>query len=157
MRGPVGGVVSYTEGGKRPEGIEGDGGLYQRVSESIWRAERAKTDEEAERWWHTTSLLEAEIAAKFPAGTVEGDIARRGVVSAALAGHDAGRALLWAEMYLDEEGVTDQARETLTHMAALARVLVEAELLECAPIPTATFRFVDPEAQRAYEALSPHP
>ncbi len=72
--------------------------LNQRVTAAIFRAEGLERDAHAA--FAEVSRLEEEIAAICPAGTLEGDVARRGAVTAALSANDPQRAVNLAREYL---------------------------------------------------------
>jgi hypothetical protein len=75
-------------------------GLNSAVTAAIFHAE----DLRAKSWREFTevSRLEEEIATICPAGTLEGDVARRGAITAALSANDPIRAHDLAVRYLGE-------------------------------------------------------
>jgi hypothetical protein len=76
------------------------------VSSAIWRAEQL--DElglDTTAAWGEVSKLEEELAKKLPAKEIEGRIARRGAVRAALKSTDHVRAQDLVERYVAERGV----------------------------------------------------
>ncbi len=89
--------------------------LHSRVSDAIWRAERAEehgpgdaTDE-----WADVSSLEEKLAGIIPVSASEGRIARRGAVRAAFKAGDYARAQSLADRYMAEKGAPAALREAL--------------------------------------------
>lgn len=76
--------------------------LNQLVTVAILRAEHLPPGVERERAFVIVGQLEEAIAEICPAGTTEGDIARRGAVTAALSSGEPLKALLLATKYLKE-------------------------------------------------------
>jgi len=101
-------------------------GLNMLVTEAIWRAEELEAlGIGSELAWKEVSSLEEKLAKLHPASEPEGQIARRGAVSAALEASDYARAQALADGYLAE----DAAPESLK--AALREILGEdAEAME---------------------------
>jgi hypothetical protein len=95
--------------------------LNRRVTSAIFDAEAlAHGSWEAQCAFRTVSELEEEIATMAGAGTVEGDIARLGALTAALSAGEPLRALQLGERY-GADSLSDGAR------ARLAQLLAEAE------------------------------
>jgi hypothetical protein len=97
--------------------------LYGLVSFAIHRAERATAAGDAGLAAATfldASYLEEEIAERLPADGVEGAVARRGAVSAALNAQQYSRALEVAERYLADGQVSGALREKLVALLAEA-------------------------------------
>lgn len=77
--------------------------LNSSVTLAIFRAERFPLPSpEREMAFVEVSRLEEEIASICPSGTLEGDVARRGAITAAISSHDWLRATVLAERYLLE-------------------------------------------------------
>lgn len=77
--------------------------LNQRVTEAILFAENLQR--QSEQAFAHVSRIEEEIATICKSGTLEGDIARRGAITAALSARDPKRALRLVEQYLRETPV----------------------------------------------------
>lgn len=75
--------------------------LNQAVTLAIFRAERL-AGVERERAFVEVSNLEEQIAGICPSGTLEGDVARRGAITAAVSSRDFLRASVLVDRYLAE-------------------------------------------------------
>jgi hypothetical protein len=99
--GTLHGTCGHT-GGARMTRLDD---LYTLVTDAIFRAERLERSGQARETalaYLEVSRLEEEIAAAVPASDVEGAIARRGVVTAALSAGDYVRAREIAERFAGE-------------------------------------------------------
>jgi hypothetical protein len=95
-------------------------GLNMLVTEAIWRAEELEAlGIQSELAWKEVSSLEEKLAKLHPASEPEGQIARRGGVSAALEASDYARAQALADGYLAEENAPESLK------AALREILEE--------------------------------
>ena len=95
-------------------------GLNMLVTEAIWRAEELEAlGIRSELAWKEVSSLEEKLAKLHPASEPEGQIARRGAVSAALEASDYARAQALADGYLAEDGAPESLK------AALREILEE--------------------------------
>jgi hypothetical protein len=85
------------------------------VSAAIWRAEEleARGIRHASQAWAEVSSLEGELAKALPASQVEGRIARRGAVSAALKAGDYARAQALADGYTADEAAPESLKKSL--------------------------------------------
>jgi len=113
--------------------------IYPLVSYAIHRAAvlLGADRREAQR---EVSRLEEEIAAILPSDDDEGEIARRGAVSAALDADDCTRAIQMAERYLGEERVSDAQRSKLQSLRDQARLQAGEEDGETnEPLPEGVF------------------
>lgn len=93
--------------------------LYGRVTSAILRAEsaeRAKDRIRIARAYLDVSFLEEEIAKLIPANKPEGEIARRGVVSAATAAQLYSRAIAMAETYMADFASSSALRSQLKEL-----------------------------------------
>ena len=92
--------------------------LHTLVSSAIWRAEQLDDSglETARSAWSEVSRWEEELAKIIPAKEVEGRIARRGAVRAALKAKDPARAQELVERYLAEDGIPKSLRTELRQM-----------------------------------------
>lgn len=108
--------------------------LNARVTAAILRAERLPAgSDEAERAFREVGLLEEAIAGLMPADDLEGAIARRGAVTAALSAADPLHALWLLECYLAE----DISPETATRLEALqseANAELEKGVVKAPPV-----------------------
>lgn len=103
--------------------------LYPLVSLAIHQAEVAKAkglSSLAAAINLDVSLLEEEIAELLPADDEEGAIARRGVLTAALAAQQYPRVVEMADKYLAEAVVDDALRARLAELRGVARREVDA-------------------------------
>lgn len=87
--------------------------LNGRVSGAIYLAEREGTAEA----WVAVSELEESIANIVPADHEEGSIARVGAMTAAIQARDWTRALVLAERFNAEAGVSQDLRERMAELA----------------------------------------
>lgn len=97
--------------------------LYRDVTEAVLRAESAERAKDVRRTaeeYFRVSCLEEKIARELPPDEPNGAIARRGVVTAALAAKRYDRALEFTKRYLDEPGATDSQRAKLAALRAEA-------------------------------------
>ena len=85
------------------------------VTDAIWRAQELEAVDisAAPGAWAEVSVIEEELAKAFPVSDVEGKIARRGAVRAALKAGDYARAHALAEAYLAEEGAPTSFKASL--------------------------------------------
>lgn len=90
------------------------------VTGAIWRAERLEEQRlgSAPLAWAEVSSLEEQLAGALPASDVEGRIARRGAVRAALKARDYTRALALTQRYLAEEEAPQSLRAELHEILA---------------------------------------
>ena len=120
--------------------------LYADVTEAIFRAEHAEAAGDAAetaRAYFKVSLLEEEIANQLPDDDlVEGAVARRGVITAALGAHDYARALEYADRYLARAPTS--LRVKLLELRAEAQDALSAGAVRV--IPWAKFRIHDEAA-----------
>lgn len=117
--------------------------LYGSVTAAILRAETAEAAGDtggAAAAYFDVSCLEEEIATKLPANDPEGEIARRGVLRAALRAHQHARAAELAERYLAEPLASDALKMRLAafHSEALLG-LEDARTLDVDVVPMARF------------------
>ena len=89
--------------------------LNMRVTGAIWRAEELEATNvtAAPPAWAEVSSIEEELAKAFPASDVQGKIARRGAVRAALKAGDPDRAHALANTYLAEETAPESLKTDL--------------------------------------------
>ena len=84
------------------------------VSEAIWRAEQLEDLRiPSSREWTEVSSLEEELANALPVSDLEGRIARRGAVSAALKAGDYTRAQALADSYLCDRDAPESLKAAL--------------------------------------------
>ncbi len=76
--------------------------LNREVTTAILRAEHLPPGNDRDLAFVEVGRLEEAIAEICPAGTLEGNVARCGAVTAALSAGDPARALLLASRYLEE-------------------------------------------------------
>lgn len=95
--------------------IMGTDELNTRVTDAIWRAEEFEDRgiHDASNAWAEVSSIEEELAKAFPAREVQGRIARRGAVGAALKAGDPARAHALAEAYLADGTAPDSLKAVL--------------------------------------------
>jgi hypothetical protein len=93
------------------------------VTDAVWRAQEldALGIQPTSMAWREVSALEEQLAKAFPASELEGQIARRGAVRAALKAGDSARAQLLFDSYL-----TDPAAPSFLK-AELQEILEEAD------------------------------
>ena len=120
--------------------------LYPQVTDAIERAE-ALDDAGAlgvRGAYLDVSFLEEEIAAETLASVVEGMVARRGAIRAAIKAGALARASDLAERYGVEHGLPEQIAQEIGVMAAEALdALKLGDLANLRIHPTARFRFHD--------------
>jgi hypothetical protein len=111
--------------------------LYPRVTEAIERAEALDDAKslDVRSAYLDVSMLEEEIAATSPAADLEGLVARRGAVRAALKAHAFARAFELAERYAREPGLAANIAAELRAHANDANAALRLETL-------ATFRII---------------
>lgn len=113
--------------------------LYARVTAAILRAETAEAERDAGRAaaaQFDVSCLEEEIAAKLPANDPEGEIARRGVLRAALRANQHARAAELAIRYIAEPMASEALKATLAAFRGEALLaLEEARKLDVNVVP----------------------
>lgn len=81
-------------------------GIYEQLTILILRAEGLERDgTDARQLWREISVLEEQAADALPPADLEGSIARRGAITAALSAGDAARAVVLARRYLAETGL----------------------------------------------------
>jgi len=96
--------------------------LNRLVTTAILAAERTKSGTEAERVAYVrVSDLEEQIADILPARTLEGDIARRGAIRAAIMAGDRPRARGLFDHYM-KEGMPPELAEVLDRLVDAPRV-----------------------------------
>lgn len=85
------------------------------VTDAIWRAQELEAVDisAAPQAWAEVSSIEEELAKAFPASDVQGKIARRGAVRAALKARDHTRAQALADAYLAEEAAPPSLKAAL--------------------------------------------
>lgn len=85
------------------------------VTDAIWRAEELETSgiPSAALAWAEVSSIEEDLAKAHPASGVQGRIARRGAVRAALKARDYARAYALADGYLAEENAPEPLKTAL--------------------------------------------
>lgn len=85
------------------------------VTDAIWRAEELEDlgIHDTSQAWAEVSSIEEELAKAFPASDVQGKIARRGAVGAALKAGDPARAQALADAYLAEEATPESLKAQL--------------------------------------------
>jgi hypothetical protein len=93
--------------------------LYPLVSDAIWRAEQLEGDAAA-RAWAEVSILEDRVAHVIPHSDLEGRIARRGAVRAALKAGDPDRAWELVERYAAEPGAPEDLEAELREIVDAA-------------------------------------
>ncbi len=119
--------------------------LYADVSFAIHRAQVAESSGDpglAASMYLDASYREEEIAERFPAGETEGEIARRGAVSAALRAQQFERAFVLAERYVGDASVVGVLRAKLLELRRAA--LQGLDAVEAFPDriePSARFHF----------------
>lgn len=102
---------------------------YRRLTALILSVEglaRFESDEPIREQWQEISSLEEQVASLRPASDLEGAIARRGAVTAALSADDPARALSLAKRYLedpdvhaaDNRGLLDLRHEAVSRLEA---------------------------------------
>jgi hypothetical protein len=91
------------------------------VTDAIWRAEELDTQgiPSASLAWAEVSSIEEDLAKAHPVSGVQGRIARRGAVRAALKAGDYTRAYALVDGYLAEDGAPESLK------AALREILEE--------------------------------
>ena len=88
--------------------------LNMLVTEAIWRAQELEARGiRSELAWMEVSSLEEKLAKLHPASEPEGQIARRGAVSAALEASDYLRAYALADGYVAEENAPESLKTAL--------------------------------------------
>lgn len=87
--------------------------LNQQVTAAIFRAEHLPPGAERHLAFVEVGRLEEAIAEICPASTLEGEVARRGAVSAALSARDPLRALTLAHQWRDVPGMGEWIGEAL--------------------------------------------
>jgi hypothetical protein len=104
--------------------------LNQKVTSAIFRAEHLPPGSwQADAAYEEVSQIEVEIARRTRPDDLEGAIARRGAVTAALSARDWLRAARLAEVYLAETVPPELANELRT-LAADALVQISTDLPE---------------------------
>jgi hypothetical protein len=85
------------------------------VTDAIWRAEELETRgiPSASLAWAEVSSIEEDLAKAHPVSGVQGRIARRGAVRAALKAGDYSRAYALADGYLGEENAPESLKTAL--------------------------------------------
>jgi len=76
--------------------------LNSRVTSAILHAEHLSLGRERQAAYWEVANLEEEIAMICPAGTVEGDVARHGAITASIEANELVRAYALANRYLSE-------------------------------------------------------
>ncbi|MDB5213399.1 MAG: hypothetical protein JWO86_1326 [Myxococcaceae bacterium] len=124
--------------------------LYAQVTAAILRAESAEAAGEESRAadaYFDVSCLEESIADVVAVGEPEGQIARRGVLRAALRARQYARAMELAERYLVEPNASAELMASLGDFRDEARrALDEASRVQVEVVPEARFRFHDAAA-----------
>lgn len=119
--------------------------LYQRVSLAIHRSEMAAAIGNASlaaQMHMDVSCLEEEIAALVPANAGEGEIARRGALSAAMAAGQYARVVELASVYEGEPLASAALRAQLHELRDAGQLGLDAAVaLSDAFEPAAKFRF----------------
>jgi hypothetical protein len=120
--------------------------LYSRVTTAIMLAERAETAgglASAAAAYLEVSFFEEEIAKLLPASDPEGEIARRGVITAAMSARQFVRAIELANAYVQEPAASATLKQQLETLRSEADR--EARRSLRGPIlvqPRATFRLL---------------
>jgi hypothetical protein len=119
--------------------------LYERVTAAILRGEAADAEGDGSGVADAqfdVSCLEEEIAALIPADDPEGEIARRGVLRAALRARQHARVVELAERYLADPLATVALKTSIKEFYDEARRALDAtQRLEVEVVPAARFRF----------------
>jgi len=109
--------------------------LNKRVTSAIYRAEHLPPGPEAQVAFREVSGIEEEIARRTAPDILQGSIARRGAVTAALSGGDWLRALRLAEAYLAEPAPAALVGELAALRDEATEELSKAEVPEVKQVP----------------------
>jgi hypothetical protein len=108
--------------------------LYPRVTEAILRAERLPPGSDAaQRAFREVGVVEESIASLVPADDLEGEIARRGAVMAALSAADPLRALSLLDRFLAED-ISPEAAASLEALRSEANADLDEGALKAASV-----------------------
>jgi hypothetical protein len=109
--------------------------LNKKVTAAIFRAEHLPPGWEAQVAFREVSEIEEEIARCTASDSLQGSIARRGAVTAALSAGDSLRALSLAEVYLTESAPPELVGELMTLRDEAAVELSKSEVPEVKQVP----------------------
>jgi hypothetical protein len=108
--------------------------LNARVTEAILRAERLPPGSDAaQRAFREVGIVEESIASLMPADDLEGEIARRGAVTAALSAADPLRALWLLDRFLAED-ISPEAAASLEALRSEANADLDEGALKAPPV-----------------------
>ena len=99
--------------------------LYSRVTAAIMFAERAEatgSNAQAAARYLEVSFLEEEISELLPASDREGEVARRGVITAAMSASQFVRAIEMAKKYEADSSASEQLKNQLALLRGDAEI-----------------------------------